>query len=207
MAYRRMATIFLACALGATQAQASDDVSIETFDGLPIGTTSDIVIYNVGGMFDTTLSGGEVVAETTDFPAHSGTQVYRGTKITLVTQNEDLFTWPGVGAWVSGRSTITLQAYEYDEATLMDVALTAVTLSGGGRDHYLSIDSDPMAPLHITKVEFSSDSDFAMDDLTLGIEGISPGIPEPASWAIFVGGFGMVGGAMRARRRAAAQLA
>src|SRR4051812_30252000 len=77
MAYRRMATILLACALGATQAQASDDVSIETFDGLPIGTTSDIVIYNTGGMFDTTLSGGEVVAETTDFPAHSGTQVYR----------------------------------------------------------------------------------------------------------------------------------
>ena len=203
MAYRRMATILLACALGATQAQASDDVSIETFDTLTIGA-SEIHIYNAAFLFDTKLSGGEVIAETTDFPAHSSPHVYHGAKITLVTENEDLFTWPGVGAWVSGGSTITLQAYEYDAATLMDVALPAVTLSGGGSDHYLSIGSE-LSPLHITKVEFSSDADFAIDDLTLGIEGIGPGVPEPASWAIFVGGFGMVGGAMRARRRMIAQ--
>jgi len=30
---------------------------------------------------------------------------------------------------------------------------------------------------------------------------IDPGVPEPASWAMMVGGFGLVGGAMRAGRR------
>jgi hypothetical protein len=28
-----------------------------------------------------------------------------------------------------------------------------------------------------------------------------PGVPEPASWAMFIGGFGLIGGAMRHRRR------
>jgi len=28
----------------------------------------------------------------------------------------------------------------------------------------------------------------------------SPGVPEPASWAMMVGGFGLIGGAMRRRR-------
>jgi hypothetical protein len=30
-----------------------------------------------------------------------------------------------------------------------------------------------------------------------------PAFPEPASWAMMVGGFGFVGGAMRGRRRTA----
>jgi hypothetical protein len=29
---------------------------------------------------------------------------------------------------------------------------------------------------------------------------VSPGVPEPATWAMMIGGFGMVGGAMRRRR-------
>ena len=32
-------------------------------------------------------------------------------------------------------------------------------------------------------------------------------VPEPASWAFMVGGFGMIGGAMRSRRRAAIRFA
>jgi hypothetical protein len=32
-------------------------------------------------------------------------------------------------------------------------------------------------------------------------------VPEPASWAMFIGGFGMIGGALRSRRRATAILA
>jgi len=36
---------------------------------------------------------------------------------------------------------------------------------------------------------------------TLG--GPPGGVPEPASWALMLGGFGMIGGAMRARRRIA----
>lgn len=31
----------------------------------------------------------------------------------------------------------------------------------------------------------------------------TPGVPEPASWAMMLGGFGLVGGALRSRRKAA----
>jgi len=33
------------------------------------------------------------------------------------------------------------------------------------------------------------------------------GVPEPASWAMMVGGFGLIGGAMRSRRKAAVRFA
>lgn len=37
--------------------------------------------------------------------------------------------------------------------------------------------------------------------------GSPPAVPEPASWAMMVGGFGLVGGAMRGRRRIAVRFA
>lgn len=48
---------------------------------------------------------------------------------------------------------------------------------------------------------------FGFDDLTIADAGQlvvapSPGIPEPASWAMMIGGFGMIGAAFRNRRRA-----
>ena len=35
----------------------------------------------------------------------------------------------------------------------------------------------------------------------LDSSGNPQGVPEPASWAMMLGGFGLVGGAMRARRK------
>jgi hypothetical protein len=32
-------------------------------------------------------------------------------------------------------------------------------------------------------------------------------VPEPASWALMLGGFGMVGGALRSRRKVAVRFA
>jgi hypothetical protein len=40
----------------------------------------------------------------------------------------------------------------------------------------------------------------------IGVTG-TPAVPEPASWALMLGGFGMIGGAMRSRRRAAVTFA
>lgn len=204
MAYRRTAITLISLFLAAAQAHASFDQSIETFEGSAIGT-HDITIHS-SAIFDTDLTGGTVVPATPDNPAHSGSQVYGGTSISLVTEDEFLFSWPGVGAWVSGPDTIWLQAYEQDASTGLDVALAPVWLSGGVKDAYLSIGSFD-DPRFITKATFWSDSYFTLDDLTLGIEGVAPGIPEPASWAMLVGGFALVGGAMRVRRRAAAAIA
>jgi hypothetical protein len=43
---------------------------------------------------------------------------------------------------------------------------------------------------------------FAIDNLRFGTPGqvTLPGVPEPATWAMMIGGIGMVGGAMRRRR-------
>lgn len=43
-------------------------------------------------------------------------------------------------------------------------------------------------------------NDFAVDDITLSTRSVVNGIPEPASWAMLVLGFGAVGGMMRRRR-------
>jgi len=52
-------------------------------------------------------------------------------------------------------------------------------------------------------VDFGGAANFiAFDNITLGAA--TPGngaVPEPASWALMLGGFGLVGGAMRNRRR------
>jgi len=43
-------------------------------------------------------------------------------------------------------------------------------------------------------------NDFAIDDINLDTRSIvNPGIPEPASWAMMIAGFGLVGGSLRAR--------
>lgn len=55
-----------------------------------------------------------------------------------------------------------------------------------------------------TSISFlnSSGSDgFGFDDLSVGsVTQVMPAVPEPATWAMMIGGFGMVGGSMRRRR-------
>lgn len=199
MGYRTTAMALMALSFAAARVEAVPEVSIESFEIPAIGAES-VSVYNSAYMFRTEVSGGRVAAGTGANPAHFGTHVYGGTLITLVTEDKTNFCWPGVGAWVSGTDTILLQAYEYQEATGIEVALDPVAFVGGGTNTYLSIGSlDDHR--YITKATFSSSSYFTLDDLTLGIEGIGPGIPEPASWAMMIGGLGMVGGAMRERRR------
>lgn len=49
-----------------------------------------------------------------------------------------------------------------------------------------------------------SGNDFAIDDITLSTRSVVIGVPEPASWAMLVLGFGAVGTALRRRRPLAA---
>lgn len=48
----------------------------------------------------------------------------------------------------------------------------------------------------------SEPAGFAIDNLRFGLPGqvVNPGIPEPASWAMLIAGFGLTGAAMRKRR-------
>lgn len=51
----------------------------------------------------------------------------------------------------------------------------------------------------LTSVRISSASPFAIDNVVLD-QGVGA-VPEPAAWAMMIGGFGLVGGAVRRRRR------
>jgi hypothetical protein len=79
------------------------------------------------------------------------------------------------------------------------------TQVGGGvlSDSFWTTTSGPV--LHtfnwtnVASVTFSTSyAQLAMDNLTLTPSGA---VPEPASWALMLGGFGLVGGAMRMRKR------
>jgi PEP-CTERM motif len=74
--------------------------------------------------------------------------------------------------------------------------------------------SAPFCPFSAAGVAFSGTArsisfagvanQIVFDDITFGSVNPGPGgVPEPASWAMMLGGFGLVGGAMRSRRRAA----
>lgn len=45
------------------------------------------------------------------------------------------------------------------------------------------------------------DNDFAVGNLRLLASPVAPGVPEPATWAMMLFGFGFVGSALRAKRR------
>jgi hypothetical protein len=72
--------------------------------------------------------------------------------------------------------------------------------SATNRRLYLNFDPSE----HIGAVRFSSSGvAFEFDDVAAGIGAV----PEPASWALMIGGFGLVGGAMRRRQRVAVRFA
>ena len=51
----------------------------------------------------------------------------------------------------------------------------------------------------------SEPAGFAIDNLRFGLPGqvVNPGVPEPASWAMLIAGFGLTGAALRRRRQPA----
>lgn len=51
----------------------------------------------------------------------------------------------------------------------------------------------------LTSVRISSASPFAIDNVVL--DQVTGAVPEPATWAMMIGGFGLVGGAVRRRRQ------
>lgn len=73
--------------------------------------------------------------------------------------------------------------------------------------------SAPFCPFSPVGVSFSGTAksisfagvanQIVFDDVTFGSADPGPRVPEPASWAMMLAGFGAIGGAMRSRRKAA----
>ena len=82
---------------------------------------------------------------------------------------------------------------------------TPVDVPGNGfvtAPNLFAFGGGPTLDLVIFASDSSSAGDFVSDyTITLfGVEG-APAVPEPATWAMMIGGFGMIGGAMRRRTR------
>ncbi|TRW18459.1 PEP-CTERM sorting domain-containing protein [Glacieibacterium frigidum] len=134
-------------------------------------------------------------------------QVFGGTSI-LVTVGPALndlndYCWPDFGAFVTGTAEIFLELSEYDPDLQVEV-LVRTTSVGAGEHMYLSGGSNDMVYGLYTSGRFFSAESFTMDALALGLPNIAPGIPEPATWALLITGFGLTGTALRRRRGVAA---
>ena len=146
------------------------------------------------------LEGGSVSAASEFFPATSGSQVYVGINISL--EGIDAFnnSWPGIQAYVTSSNapvTLTVFSYDYDLGT--EVPFFTSTIAANLTNQLMGVGTE-LAPVSMTRFVFSSAGTFAIDDLRLGLEGVAPGIPEPATWLMMILGFGAVGGALRQRR-------
>jgi hypothetical protein len=186
--------IMLAAPATATQSDNGFQV-IEDFEGYPAGTlTIDFPFGLVGA-----LSGGSVEAGTAAFPPSSGTQVYLGGLISFSLADPFNDSWPAVWANITSSDPVVLRVWQYDYV-LGDNVLFREIMSPAGLENTWFGTGSELDPLGITRFEYSSAHGFAIDDLTLGLLGVPPGIPEPATWAMLIAGFGLVGAAARRRQ-------
>jgi hypothetical protein len=110
--------------------------------------------------------------------------------------------WPALGAYVTGAAAVTANFYAYNYDTLTEDFVGSVQTagpndlgSGGTPNTYLGFTDET----ELTLAVFSSSQAFTLDDVTLGLPDVGPGIPEPATWALMLVGFGAVGAALRRR--------
>ena len=144
------------------------------------------------------LSGGDISMATLALPAASGTQVYIGTSITLDIADKLNYFWPAARAFVSGTAPIRLGAWGYDPDLDLEFLIADILTLGNDTNTLLGLGSDDDQRA-LTRINFSSDATFAIDDLAMGLVDVQPGVPEPASWAMLVIGFGLTGTALRRR--------
>lgn len=145
---------------------------------------------------DGILSGGSLIDATLALPAHSPTHVYSGTEIVFDVADKVDYSWPAVGAYVSGSAPVTLTLWAWVPDQAVEVQIASLSSSSQPSDEWLAI-GDSFNNQFLTRAVFSSSAAFAIDDFSLGLPDVGPGIPEPASWALLITGFGIAGTARR----------
>lgn len=176
-----------------------------TFDALAPGTSFIDLEVLLDSNNTEALRGGLVAVPGVDAPAHftprSGAQVYVGTDIEFVMRDPVCCSWEGVGAYVTGEDVVTATAYAWNYGTeafeFMESRSTPgrnVEGSGLAPNFKLELGTFDEQPALIVLVQFRSALPFALDDVYYGG---TAGIPEPASWALLLAGFGLVGFSVR----------
>ncbi len=179
-------------------------VSTENFDSRPLGSPPIALSFTGGlGTISATLTGGGVLqgAPNTGAYATSGRQYYDNNfnafKISFTTAIAAFgFYGTDIGD-VSQQLQITL-----DQGLSSQRSFTVNNTVNGNNGSLLFWGITDTAQT-FTSVSFAqSGSDrFGFDDLTVGdVAQVNP-VPEPATWAMMIGGVGMVGGSLRNRRR------
>lgn len=187
----------------------SNGFNMETFEAYAPGQS--IVYPFLGNDADFgVISGGSVLRPGLDidgFFALQGSKVYYGNDITYSTYSNDGYHCCGFGyisMFVSSPSDVTVEYYGHGSslnfADMMMVFTKTVSGAGNfvefGTPLTLSPD-DPALVGDIVMIRIVSDTNFAIDDFAAA--GLAV-IPEPASWTMMIGGFGLVGTATRRRR-------
>lgn len=190
-------------ALGAALASGGPAVAVQNWNGneltedfeeLPLGLGTielpdDWELYSV-------LTGGEVAAGSAMLPAASGEQVYVGSNVVFDVPNRRDFGWVGIAANLSATAPLVVQSYIYDPDAEDFITPGAVFDFGPGTNFRF----DTGANAIYLRLEFSSAAPFSIDDLQLGTPDGPIVIAEPGTWAMLIGGFGLVGAVLRRRR-------
>lgn len=94
-----------------------------------------------------------------------------------------------IGSYTFGKTALALESVQFTNGTL-----TQVSYDGGA--FLVSFDTNRMT------YEYSSlFGIFGSSNGTISATPVAAPVPEPTTWAMMIGGFGAVGGAMRYRRR------
>jgi hypothetical protein len=195
IAYSLGPLLFVLSALPASAIQQIGYQSIIDFDEFDPGTT--VVAY---GDNNFTIRGGVVQAGSAEFPAYSSPNVYYSTGF-VGTSSSDGYGlnaadgWPFIGAFVTPSTapvTATFTAFpDYVSPPYLPATVTTVGLAANQLLEF----TDPA--VNVFAVSFSSAAPFAIDDLTYGLPGVPPGVPEPATWILMLVGLGGLGLASR----------
>lgn len=177
-----------ALALLTTPAMAANQISNGSFE------TGDFTGWAVVG--DTPLAVG-VIGSTTIVPAISGTrQAFLSTVLGQVALSQSF------ASTIGETYRFSFGVYADGGGQLFDASIGGVSkLNLGGAGHgYLTFDFNHVATATTTDVVFTVKHNtgfYLLDRVT-----VLGGVPEPASWAMLIAGFGMTGASLRRRRMA-----
>ncbi|WP_439546824.1 PEPxxWA-CTERM sorting domain-containing protein [Sandarakinorhabdus sp.] len=211
--------ILLAGALAAATVLATPAFAIGSTFGL--ASREDFETYDPGpmafqfcdGSIPTTspdwclgiLSGGSIALGTPQLPASSGSNVYVGTSILFDIADPISFDWPGAAFTLSTGSSpvqIIMQGWNMDaydigeEPYFVNFQLTVPAFT----PLFRVINGTDQNHTQVVRFTIESASEFAIDDVQMGLPNTPFGLPEPSTWLMLILGFGTVGTAMRRRR-------
>lgn len=184
---------------------ALSGVSTEDFTSVATGASSAALTFTgSAGSINGTLSGGGSIANApvTGTYATSPNKFYDNQfNAFTVSFTQDIAAFGFYGTDI-GDVSASLQI-TLDIGTAKQRVFTVANTVNGANGSLLFWGITDTANTFRTVTFAQSGSDrFGFDDLTVGdARQVVGGVPEPTTWAMMIGGFGAIGGAMRNRRR------